>query len=64
MSVEIKEIEPGKLYTAREVINYLKISRQTLWRLERRGQLTPVRYVRDLRFRGKDVQNFVVRGEK
>lgn len=49
-------IEPGKLYTVNEVIGYLKISRQTLWRLEKRGQLAPLRYVRDLRFRGEDVQ--------
>jgi len=56
---EIKAIEPGKLYTSGEVISYLKISRQTLWRLEKRGQLVPVRYVRDLRFRGGDVQKFV-----
>ncbi|CQR44396.1 conserved hypothetical protein [Thiomonas sp. CB3] len=51
-----KSIEQGKLYTAQEVIDHLKISRQTLWRLEKRGQLVPLRYVRDLRFKGEDIQ--------
>ena len=53
------QIQPGHLYTARETIDYLKVSRQTLWRFEKRGQLIPVRFCRELRFKGESIIKLV-----
>ncbi|OZB55265.1 MAG: hypothetical protein B7X43_01415 [Thiomonas sp. 15-63-373] len=47
---------PEFFYTAAEVCAALRISRQTLWRLERRGSLIPHRLTgRTLRYLGVDL---------
>jgi predicted DNA-binding transcriptional regulator AlpA len=47
---------PESFYTASEVCAALRISRQTLWRMERRGELTPRRLTgRTLRYLGSDL---------
>ena len=47
---------PEFFYTAAEVCGTLRISRQTLWRMERRGELIPRRLTgRSIRYLGSDL---------
>ncbi len=47
---------PNFFYSACEVCQALRISRQTLWRMEKRGELTPHRVTgRTLRYLGNDL---------
>jgi predicted DNA-binding transcriptional regulator AlpA len=52
---------PESFYTATEVCAKLRISRQTLWRMERRGDLIPRRLgtARTLRYVGADLIRLV-----
>jgi len=50
------------LATAAQASAFLSVSRSTLWRLERAGQLSGVRIGRALRFRWDDLQRLVAGG--
>lgn len=50
------------LTTAAEAASFLKLSRTTLWRLERAGALQPVRVGRALRFRWSDLHHLARTG--
>jgi predicted DNA-binding transcriptional regulator AlpA len=57
---------PEFFYTASEVCAALRISRQTLWRMERRGDLIPRRLgtARTLRYLGSDLIRMVDGGAR
>ena len=52
------------LATAGQAQQYLSLSRTSLWRLERRGALIPVRLGRTLRYRWADIQRLAAGGAK
>ena len=55
---------PERLSTAREVCELLGISKQTLYRLVHRGELTPTRIgERGTRFEAADVADLIERGK-
>ena len=52
-------------YTAAEVCAALRISRQTLWRMERRGDLAPRRLTgRSIRYLGSDLLSLLAGSAK
>jgi predicted DNA-binding transcriptional regulator AlpA len=56
---------PEFFYTAAEVCAALRISRQTLWRMERRGDLIPRRLTgRSIRYLGSDLLSLVGGGAR
>ncbi len=44
------------LLSSREVQSYLKVSRQTLWRLEKSGALNPVKIGTVKRYKASEIQ--------
>ncbi|MEW6558960.1 MAG: helix-turn-helix domain-containing protein [Pseudomonadota bacterium] len=50
------------LATTADAVTFLRLSRSTLWRLERQGALQPVRIGRALRFRWADLQRLAREG--
>jgi len=56
--------KPEALLTVRETGQLLRVSRQTLFRLSRRGELKPVRVGGCRRYRPSDVCRFVRRQAK
>jgi excisionase family DNA binding protein len=54
--------ELPRLLSVREVADALAVSRVTVWRLVRRGELRPVRVGRAVRFRPEDVERVVREG--
>jgi predicted DNA-binding transcriptional regulator AlpA len=56
---------PEFFYTAHEVCSLLRISRQSLWRMERRGDLLPRRLTkRSIRYLGSDLLILLAGGAK
>jgi predicted DNA-binding transcriptional regulator AlpA len=56
---------PNSFYTVGEVCAALRISRQTLWRMGRRGDLIPRRLTgRSIRYLGSDLLSLVGGGAR
>jgi predicted DNA-binding transcriptional regulator AlpA len=58
MQQAVIEAKPG-LATAEQAVAFLSLSRTTLWRLERKGVLEPVRIGRAVRYRWADLHELV-----
>jgi len=51
--------EPGKLLTVQDVLRWLNISRTTLWRLVKNGEIGSVLVGKQIRFEQDQVEAFI-----
>lgn len=52
-------IESGKLLTVQDVLGWLNISRTTLWRLVKNGEIGTVRVGKQIRFKRDHVEAYI-----
>ncbi len=55
------EIMLPQLFTDEEAAEYLKVSRMSLWRLRKAGELSFVRVTSRIMYRRSDLENFIQR---
>lgn len=56
---EVKKQFKEKLVTRDEAVKVLRISMQTLWRMEQRGDISPVRFGRKVMYRESELTQII-----